>query len=158
VNPFETETMADLCLRQGHHLEALAIYRRLLLRSIDEAARKRMARRIATIERDHAQGASRPATPTTTTVTETPLPVPGVRARWSSDALTIEWRLPPRTPTPGLEVLLVTRGPSGVETETRTIDLDGDAGEISLTVKGLHLARVAAGFRVGGNFVPVARS
>ena len=46
MNPFETETMADLCLRQGHHIEALAIYRRLLLRSTDEAAREREGDRV----------------------------------------------------------------------------------------------------------------
>jgi hypothetical protein len=158
VNPFETETMADLCMRQGHHAEALAIYRRLLKRSIDEAERERIARRIAAAERDVAVAKPRAATWEGLPAPEVPLPVPGVRVRWSGDDLSIEWRLPRRNTTPGLEVLLVTRGPSGVATETRAIDVDADAGRITMTVKGLHLARVAAGFRTGDHFVPVART
>ncbi|MES1205672.1 MAG: hypothetical protein ABUS79_07010 [Pseudomonadota bacterium] len=148
MNPFETETMADLCLRQGHPAEALTIYRRLVQRPLDAPARARIERRIASLEGD-ARGTAKEIDP--------PLAVPAVRARWSGDVVTVEWRLPPRTPAPGLEVLLVRQGPAGVETETRAIAVDGDAGRITLTVSGLHLARAAAGTRAGGHFVPVAR-
>jgi hypothetical protein len=164
VNPFETETMADLCLRQGHSDEALAIYRRLLARTADEAARERMVRRIAAVERDVA-GAEVPRAADArdradrkVADDDAPLPIPGIRARRSGDSLTIEWRLPPRTKAPGLEILLVMNGPAGMVTETRAIDVDGDAGQITLTVPALHLARAAVGFRSGANFVPVARN
>jgi hypothetical protein len=158
VNPFETETMADLCLRQGHREEALTIYRRLLARTADEATRERINRRLAAIA---AQASSAQQPPVVEGTSEDdglpPLPIPGVRTRRSGDGLTIEWRLPVETKTPALEVLLVTRGPTGVMTETRAIDLDDSRGLITLTVSGLHLARAAAGFLSGGIFVPIAR-
>lgn len=144
--------MADLCLRQGHRDEALAIYRRLLTRAADAATRERISRRIATLE-PQATPDPRNKAPDD----PTPLPIPGVRTRWAGDDLTIEWRLPPDTRHPGLEVLLVKRGPQGVVTETRAIAVDDATGRIDLTVSGLHLARVAAGFRQGPRFVPVAR-
>jgi hypothetical protein len=154
--------MADLCLRQGHRDDAVAIYRRLLSRTVDPSVRDRINKRIASVAGTTAMATvARSATPPAAAVNapagDAPLPVPGVRSRWSGDKLTIEWRLSPQTQSPGLEVLLVKRGPSGVETETRTIDLDRDTGRIILNVSGLHLARAAAGFRSGGNFVPVAR-
>lgn len=150
MNPFETETMADLCLRQGHRDKALAIYRRVLGRTTDEAARERIARRIWATEGRHDP----PAGPSASAAT---MAVPGVRARWSGDELTIEWRLPAEISTPTLEVLLVKTGPLGVSTETRAIDVDGSAGLLTLGAKGLHSARVAAGSRGPRGFVPLAR-
>ena len=143
--------MADLCLRQGHRDKALAIYQRVLGRTRDQAERERIARRIWTIEGSHGlqPAGSGASTPT--------MAVPGVRARWAGDELTIEWRLPAEIPTPALEVLLVKTGPSGVSTETRAIDVESSAGLLTLGAKGLHSARVAAGSRGPRGFVPLAR-
>jgi hypothetical protein len=161
MNPFETETMADLCLRQGHRDEALTIYRRLLARTADEATKERINRNIAAIARETTPSGTPPiGAPAAEEEKDgglPPLQTPGVRTRWAGDGLTIEWRLPLETETPALEVLLVTRGPTGVVTETRAIDLNANRGRITLTVTGLHLARAAAGFRSGGSFVPIAR-
>ena len=151
MNPFETETMADLHLRQGHHAEALAIYRRLRERTDDQAARERLARRMAAIESDLPRAAQAVAD-------DPPLPVPGVRARRVNDELTVEWRLPPETPAPALEILLITAGDAGVTAETRMLDVDASAGHAVLAVPGLHSARVAAGRRDGRRFVPLARA
>lgn len=150
MNPFETETMADLCVRQGHRTEALAIYRRLLLRSADATARARLARRIAALDDTGAP-------PSLVSPPEAPISEPGVRARWSNDQLTIEWRLPVELAAPGLEVLLVKAGPSGISTERRAIAVRENAGHLTLPAKGLHSARVAAGSRGPDGFVPVAR-
>lgn len=140
ANPFETETMAELQLRQGHSAEALAIYRRLLARPVDETARERISRRIAALtEKQQA-----PSTP-------------GVQVRWSRSELTIEWQLPANTATPALEVLLVKTGAEGVSTERREIDVKGSAGQLRLPVANLHSVRVAAGSRGPRGFVPLAR-
>lgn len=150
--------MADLCLRQGHHAEGMAIYRRLLLRSADDTTRERIARRIAAAEQ-HLPKPTASAVPTTSALkTEVPLSVPSVRVQHVNEQLTIEWRLTPGIKDPALEILLITRGPSGVATETRAIDVNGADGRITLTVKDLHLARVAVGSRASGRFVPAARA
>ena len=47
---FETETMAELCLKQGLVRDALVIYRRLLASAHDEETRVRRAQRIAELE------------------------------------------------------------------------------------------------------------
>lgn len=176
MNPFETETMADLCLRQGHRQEALAIYRRLLARVTAEPARARIIERISAIDNVSADGAplaarsptgvgtapltspvAAPATLPARPASAPPIPLPGVRARHSGDQLTIEWRLPVETRTPALEVLLVKTGPGGVSTETRELALAGNAGLLTLVAKGLHSVRVAAGSRGPRGFVPLAR-
>jgi hypothetical protein len=150
VNPFETETMAELCLRQGHHDEALDIYRRLRERTPPGAARTRIEERVRVLERS-APTAQTPAPPLA------PLPVPGVRTRRAGDQLLVEWRLPTQTPAPTLEILLVTSGAAGVRTERRAIDLQDEAGHLELRVQGLHSARAAAGTRGARGFVPLAR-
>lgn len=142
MNPFETETMAELCLRQGHRTEALEIYRRLLARAGDATGRRRLTERVAAME-SHGDPAA--------------LEIPGVRARWSDRELTIEWRLPEETQEPALEVLLVKTGPAGVETETRELVLDDTSGLLTLGTRDLHSARVAAGRRGPRGFVPLAR-
>ena len=47
---YETETMAELCARQGRLGEAIAIYRRLLDDKIDDATRSRARARLRTLE------------------------------------------------------------------------------------------------------------
>jgi hypothetical protein len=140
ANPFETETMAELHLRQGHSAEALAIYRRLMARTVDGTTRERMARRIAALmAKQHT-----PATP-------------AVQARWSKNELTIEWQLPADTASPALEVLLVKTGVEGISTERREIDVNTPAGQVRLAAANLHSVRVAAGTRGPRGFVPLAR-
>jgi septum site-determining protein MinC len=47
---FATETMAELCARQGRTGDAVAIYRRLLGGAVDEERRSRWAARLAVLE------------------------------------------------------------------------------------------------------------
>jgi hypothetical protein len=156
--------MADLCLRQGHRLEALAIYRRLLARTTDPAAKERVTRRISAVELagpapDSPTRAARPASAAHSGIPmETPLPLqnPGVRASWSAGQLTVEWRLPAEIQYPSLQVLLVKTGPDGILTETRAIDVEGPVGLLTLAAGDIHSARVAAGNRGPRGFIPVA--
>ncbi|HSZ82841.1 MAG TPA: hypothetical protein VLA14_11195 [Polyangia bacterium] len=48
---FETETMAELCVKQGLVTEALGMYRRLVDGAPDAASRARRAARLAELER-----------------------------------------------------------------------------------------------------------
>jgi septum site-determining protein MinC len=77
---FGTETMAELCVRQGRLDDALAIYRRLVARA-DDARQPRWQARLSELE---TQGPSSPSSPTTTTTTTTttskPAPEPEVPA------------------------------------------------------------------------------
>lgn len=165
MNPFETETMADLFLRQGHRDDALAIYRRLLARAVDDVAvRGRLLQRIAAIEGREDTPPAEASQPSAATVagdaaaTGPPLPTPGLRTHSAGNALTVDWRLPPETSAATLELFLVVRTPAGVATETRSLPLDRPSGRLVLDVAGLHSARAAAGFVSGGRFVPLART
>jgi hypothetical protein len=155
MNPFETETMAELCLRQGHRAEAAGIYRRLIARASDETARARLSARLGTL--DGAPGAVvttlGPGLPG-----EAGLSSPGLRTRSVGDRLHVDWRLPPGVRTLTLQLLLVLRGPAGVATETRTLPLESEAGRLVLDVPGLHSAKAAAGVHKDGRFVPVLRT
>jgi hypothetical protein len=156
-NPFETETMAELCLRQGHRGESLAIYRRLLARAPDEPTRVRLGARLTAIQADPAAGTHPlppPAAPSAPALTET-----GLRTTAAGDALSIEWMLPSTLPRPRtLELLLVLRTSAGVTTETRSLPLETDAGRLELQIPGLHSARAAAGYRREDRFIPTLRA
>jgi hypothetical protein len=154
---FETETMAELCVKQGLVSEALAIYRRLLDAAGDAETRARRAARLAELERVAAGAARRRAEPTT------PEPAPALAGAATltlerlGDELTFTWAVPPETATPALQVLLLVRGPEGVEAETRTLPLERRAGTTTLRAAGLHSARAAVGWLDGDRFVPLAR-
>ena len=155
MNPFETETMAELCLRQGHRDEALAIYARLMSRASDRATRDRLEQRMLAIEtapaEQRAAGATvSPAVPA--------LPAPGIRSHVSDDVAIVEWNLPAGTAGPTLQLLLVSRTPAGVTTESRSVPVEANAGRLVLSVPGLHSVRAAAGSLTAGRFIPVARS
>jgi len=167
VNPFETETMAELCLRQGHRSEGLAIYQRLLARAADPPTRQRLGQRLAALEAT-SPGAAPVPTPAASASSASkaqalaPPPLlaePGLRASTAGDTLTIDWRLPATaSPSHELQLLLVLRTEAGVATETRSVPLDADAGRLDLHITGLHSARAAAGFRRDNRFVPILRA
>jgi hypothetical protein len=148
---FETETMAELCLKQGLVRDALVIYRRLLASAHNEETRVRRAQRIAELEqRDgDAQPAKnlRPAPPAPT----------AIQARHDHQQVTLEWRLPAGTPAPALEILVLRRGESGIAAERRTVRLPDAQGTLTLPIAGVHSLRAAAGKLDGDRFVPLVR-
>ena len=147
---FETETMAELCLKQGLVRDALAIYRRLLARAPDEGTRARRAQRIAELEqRDGEADAAdrRPAPPAPT----------AIQARHDHQHVTLEWRLPAGTPAPALQILVLRREETGIATERRTVRLPGAQGSLTLQIAGVHSLRAAAGKLDGDRFVPLVR-
>ena len=177
MNPFETETMAELCLRQGHRGEGLAIYRRLVASAADPPTRHRLGTRLASLEADPRVGTmpapSPPAPKPREKISEKtkekarerpggPSPLltePGLRASAAGDELTIDWRLPASTSLPReLHLLLVVKTNAGVVTETRALPLGAEAGRVALRVPGLHSVRAAAGYRREDRFVPVLRA
>ena len=153
---FETETMAELCVKQGLVSEALSIYRRLVADAPDEVARARRGARLSELERiargvvaARAGGASGPVVAATDGVS-----LALVRR---ADALHFTWRLPPETQRPALQLLLLRRGPTGIETETRTVPLEGARGQTTIEAPGLYGVRAAAGWLDGSRFVPITR-
>jgi hypothetical protein len=151
---FETETMAELCARQGRLGEAVTIFRHLLASAPRSPARARWQARLAELE-SHWQ----PAGEGEVAPADIPLPpVPGVNVQTTEDAVTVAWALPASTPAPALEVFFVQRTPGGIETTKRTLPLDSPSGRRGFAVPGLHSAIAAAGTLVEGRFVPVARS
>jgi len=132
---FETETMAELCVKQGHMAEGLAIYRRLIDAAPDATARARRAARLAELEQNAC----------------------ALRLERRGDDLVFTWKVPDDTPSPTLQVLLVARGPDGVETETRTLALDVPSGTTQLTAERLVSVHAALGRLEGARFVPLAR-
>lgn len=152
---FETETMADLCARQGRPGEAIAIYRRLsLMAGAPTEAQARWRTRIIELERKWQPAHIGPAAPL-----DVPLPTaPGVRVLAAEDQVTVAWALPPGTPCPTLELLVLQRTPAGIETVKQSIALETASGRIGLVAGGLHSALAAAGTARDGKFIPLARS
>jgi hypothetical protein len=157
MNPFETETMAELCLRQGHRDEALAIYARLISRAPDQAGRLRLEQRVLAIETAPSEQKA-PAPPANQAHSASTLKAPGIRSRVSDDVAIVEWSLPTGTAGPTLQLLLVARTPAGITTESRSVPVTTSAGRMVLSVPGLHSLRAAAGFTAGERFVPLART
>jgi hypothetical protein len=158
---FETETMAELCVKQGLVTEALAIYRRLVADAPDDVSRARRAARLAELERI-ARGVAEARGSAAAAPVATPARSDGPGQPWLTlerrdDALIFSWSLPPGTPGPALQLLLLRRGADGIETETRTVLLDGVRGRTTITAPGLYAVRAAAGRMEGERFVPLAR-
>jgi hypothetical protein len=152
--------MAELCLRQGHRGESLAIYRRLLARASDEPTRVRLGARLTAIQMDPPAGSGPVAPPAATAPPAPPaLTEPGLRTTAAGDALSIEWNLPPTSPPPrALELLVVRRTSAGVATETRSLPLESDIGRFDLQIPGLHSARAAVGYHSDNRFIPTLRA
>ncbi len=152
---FETETMAELCLKQGLVRDALVIYRRLLAAASDEGTRARRALRIAELElRDsgpHAVPAQTPATDVRAR-SQTRLD-----ARLDIRQVTFDWRLPAGTPAPALQILVLRREETGISAERRTVRLPDAEGTLSLPIARIHSLRAAAGRLEGDRFVPLVR-
>jgi hypothetical protein len=140
---FDTETMAELCVRQGLYDQAVDIFRRLSEVAADATVRLRYETRISELTATHA-----PA----------PVEVPGLRVTARADEVEVEWRLPPETPAPTLQVLLLRRGAGGIETDPRAVSLATTHGRTVFAVSDLCGVRAAAGKLIdGGAFVPLVR-
>jgi hypothetical protein len=139
---FDTETMAELCARQGLTDQAIGIFRRLAEVTDDPSVRLRYETRISELARDPSLA---------------PIEVPGLRVTDRGGDVEIEWRLPPDVASPTLQVLLLRRGPQGIETEPRTLPLAAAHGRANFAAENLCGVRAAAG-RVGeSGFVPLVR-
>ena len=141
---FDTETMAELCAKQGLVDQAIGVYQRMATASADPATRRRYEERIVALERQPGH---------------MPLETPGLRlhTRQADGEIDIEWRLPTDTPAPALQLLVLRRTPAGIEAAPRTIPLASPHGRTQVTVAGLHSVRAAAGRLVGEAFVPIVR-
>ena len=139
---FDTETMAELCVKQGLVEQAIAIYRRMATESEDPTVRRRYQERIVALEQQPGQA---------------PLETPGLRVQVRDGEVQIEWRLPTDTEAPTLQLLLLRRTPEGIEAEGRTVPLGSPHGRTLLRVPDLHSVRAAAGRLVGETFVPLVR-
>jgi hypothetical protein len=139
---FETETMAELCARQGLLDQAIDIFRRLAEMAEDPERRLRYQTRISELARDPSLR---------------PMETPGLRVREVDGEFEIEWRLPPDLAAPTLQVLFLRRGPEGIQPDGRTVPLDTAHGRMTFPADGVASVRAAAGRLYEGAFVPVVR-
>jgi hypothetical protein len=153
---YETETMAELCARQGRPREAIAIYHRLIDNHPGAQRHSRWTSRLEALERAWGEGGHASA------VGEIPagliaLPAsPGVSMETGDETVTVAWALPTHLPEPTLELLFIQKTPAGVETTPRTLPLTAYEGRIAFAVPDLHIALAAVGRKAAGKFVPVA--
>jgi pentatricopeptide repeat protein len=157
MNPdhiYETETMAELCARQGRVSEAIDIYRRLRDSLEHGPPRTRVERRLDTLE-----SAWQPPSPADVQPADMELPAaPGVAVLVGDDQVTVAWALPLGTVTPVVDLLLLQRTPTGIETVKQTLSLEAPTGRLAVAAPSVHSAVAAVGPVVGGRFVPLARS
>jgi len=143
---FDTETMAELCVKQGLNGEAVAIYRRLAAATQDTDKRRLYEARISAL----GPPASEPSD-------ITPMETPELRVDRSGDDVHIEWRLPSDVSAPALQMLVLRRTPDGITAEPRTLPLTANEGRTTVGVPALHSLRVAAGRMRDGRFIPIVR-
>jgi hypothetical protein len=160
MSVFETETMAELCIKQGLVSEALAIYRRLVDDAPDDVTRARRANRLGELQRISRGAAAARATPARA-ATPPPLAQGQDRAlvlEQRGDTLHLTWNLPPETQSPALQLLLLRRGANGIEPEPRTLPLETPSGTATIAATNLHSVHAAAGWLDGSRFVPLFRA
>ena len=143
---FDTETMAELCVKQGLPGEAIAIYRRLAAATSDVDKRRLYEARIGAL----VDPADEPSD-------ITPMETPELRVERNGDDVHIEWRLPADVVAPALQMLVLRHTPEGIAAEPRTVPLASTEGRTQVGVPALHSLRVAAGRLRDGRFVPIVR-
>ena len=157
MNPdtiYETETMAELCARQGRVGEAIDIYRRLIDSIADEALRARIERRLNTLQSSWQPPRLIDVRPADLAIPE----APGVAVKIGDDQVTVAWSLPLGTVSPAVDLLLLQRTRGGIETVKQTLPLDAPSGRIAVAAPAVHSAVAAVGPVTEGRFVPLARS
>jgi hypothetical protein len=151
---YETETMAELCARQGRIGEAISIYRALAESGPDATARARAQTRLTTLE-----STWQPLRETEVPPADIPLPAePGVAVLVGDDQVTVAWALPSETSPLALDVLVLQKTSAGVDAQKKLLPLTAATGRLGLSVPGIHSAIAAAGTVRAGRFVPLARS
>jgi hypothetical protein len=144
LSMFDTETMAELYVKQGLPEQALQIYRRLRATAYDDEARARIESRIdELLDR----------TPEKAPESESP----ELHVETAGNEIRIDWRLPSALATPALQLLILRRTARGIETDPRTIPLTTPRGHTMVQAPNLHSVRAAAGRLDGGTFVPIVR-
>ena len=151
---YETETMAELCARQGRLGEAISIYRALAQGAPDAITRARAQQRLETLE-----STWQPLRETEVPPADVPLPVePGVSMLLGEDQITVAWALPADTSPLALDLLVVQKTAAGVDAQKKLWPLATPSGRLGLAVPAVHAAVAAAGTVRAGRFVPLARS
>jgi hypothetical protein len=141
---FDTETMAELYVKQGLTEQALQIYRRLRTAAYDDEARARFESRIdELLDRAPARAPESES--------------PELHVETAGNEIRIDWRLPSALATPALQLLILRRTARGIETDPRTIPLTTPRGHTMVQAPGLHSVRAAAGRLDDGTFVPIVR-
>jgi hypothetical protein len=74
------------------------------------------------------------------------------------DQVTVAWALPPGTPSPTVDLLLLQRTPTGIETAKQSLRLETPTGRIAVAAPAVHSAAAAVGSLIGERFVPLARA
>ena len=143
---FDTETMAELCVKQGLNAEAIAIYRRLAASTDDGDKRRLYEARIGALRHPALEPSD-----------ITPMETPDLRVNRQGDDVDIEWRLPVDVGAPALQMLVLRNTPEGIAAEPRTLPVPSTAGRTRVAVPGLHSLRVAAGRLREGRFIPIVR-
>jgi hypothetical protein len=151
---YETETMAELCARQGRLGESISIYRALAENSADASTRTRAQARLATLE-----STWQPLRETEVPPADIPLPAePGVAVLVGDDQVTVAWALPGNATPLALDVLVLQKTGAGIEAQKKLLPVEEPSGRIGLSVPRIHSAVAAAGTVRAGRFVPLARS
>ena len=151
---YETETMAELCARQGRLGEAISIYRALSENGGDAGTRARAQARLATLE-----STWQPLRETEVPPADIPLPgEPGIAVLVGDDQVTLAWALPADTTPMALDVLVLQKTAAGMEAQKKLLPVEMATGRIGLSVPRIHSAVAAAGTVRAGRFVALARS
>ena len=145
---FDTETMAELCVKQGLTDEAAAIYGRLAEAATNDDKRRLYEARLSALRHAAPHALS----------DDMPMETPGLRIDRDGDHVQIEWRLPADVSAPALQMLVLRMTADGIAAEPRTVELATTEGRTALGVPALHSVRVAAGRLRDGRFIPIVRS